>query len=49
MASFLDQNNLKTTYQCKNELICIRHFEAVQNTCTHVLSGLKTLGFTVGF
>ena len=29
-SNFLDQNNPKSKYKCKNELIYIRHFEAVQ-------------------
>ena len=40
----LDQNNPNSKYQCKNELIYIRDFEAVQKTRSHVLSGLKTRG-----
>ena len=29
-SNFLDQNNPKYKYQCKNDLIYIRDFEAVQ-------------------
>ena len=48
-SNFLEQNNPKSKYQCKNELIYIRRFEAVQKTCSHVLSGLETLGFASRF
>ena len=46
---FLDQNNPKSKYQCKNKLIYIRDFEAIQKTRSHVLSGLKTLGVYLEF
>ena len=36
---FLDQNNPKSKYCCKNELIHITDFEAVQKTRSRVLSG----------
>ena len=39
---FLDQNNPKSKYQCKNEMIYMRDFEAVQKTRISVLSGMKT-------
>ena len=42
---FLDQNNLKSKYLSKNDMIYIRDFESVQKTRSRVLSGLKTLGF----
>ena len=48
-SNFLDQNNPNSQYQCKNELICIRDFEAVQKTRSRVLSGLKTLSFASSF
>ena len=38
----LHQNNPKSYYQCKNELIYIRDFEAVKKTRSRALSGLKT-------
>ena len=38
-SSFLDQNNQKSKYWCKNELIYIRDFEAVQKSRSSVLSG----------
>ena len=41
---FLDQNNPKSKYKCKNELIYIRDFEAVQKTRSRLLSGLKPRG-----
>ena len=44
-----DQNNPKSKYYCKNELIYIRDFEAVQNTRGSVLPGVKTLGFASSF
>ena len=44
-SNFSDQNNLKYKFQCKNELIYIRDFKAVQKTGSRVLSGLKILGF----
>ena len=48
-SNFLHQNNHKSKYLCKNELIYIRDFEAVEKTRSLVLSGLKTLGSTWGF
>ena len=45
----LDQNNPKSKYYSKNDLIYIRDFEAVQETRSHVLSVLKTLGFASSF
>ena len=42
---FLDQNNLKSKYQCKNQFIYIVDFEAIQKTRSHVLSSVKTLCF----
>ena len=48
-SKFLDQNNPKSKYQCKNELIYIRDFEAVQKTRSRVLSGVKTHGFASSF
>ena len=44
-SNFSDQKNLKYKFQCKNELIYIRDFKAVQKTGSRVLSGLKILGF----
>ena len=43
-SNFLFQNNPKSRYYCKNELIYIRDFEAIQKTHSrvHVLSCLKT-------
>ena len=38
---FFDQNNAKSKYKSKNELIYIRDFEAVQKTSRSLLSGLK--------
>ena len=42
--NFLFQNNPKSKYYCKNELIYKRDFEAIQKTHSHVhvLSCLKT-------
>ena len=48
-SNFLDHNNPRSKYSCKNELIYIRNFEAVQQTGRSVLSGLKTLGFASSF
>ena len=48
-SNFLHQNNPKSKYLCKNELIYIRDFEAVEKTRSLVLSGLKTLGSTWRF
>ena len=48
-SNFSDQNNPKSKYQCKNELIYIRDFEAVQKTRSRVLSGVKTHGFASSF
>ena len=39
---FLDQNNPKSKYYCKSELIYISDFEVVQKTRSRVFSGLKT-------
>ena len=39
---FLDQNNPKSKYYCKSELIYISDFEVVQKTGSRVFSGLKT-------
>ena len=49
MSNFLDQINPKSKYYSKNELIYIIDFEAVQKTCSCVLSGVKTLGFASSF
>ena len=49
MSNFLAQNNPKSKYYWKNELIYIRDFEAVQKTRSHVLSGLKTQGEAKSF
>ena len=38
MCNFLDQNNPKSKYKCKNELIYVRDFVAVQKTRSRVLS-----------
>ena len=48
-SNYLHQNNHKSKYLCKNELIYIRDFEAVEKTRSLVLSGLKTLGSTWRF
>ena len=48
-SNFLDQNNPKSKYKCKNELICIRDFEAVHKTRSHILSVWKILGFASCF
>ena len=42
-SNFLDQYNPKSKYYCKNELVHIRDFEAVQKTRNRVF-GLKTRG-----
>ena len=44
--NFLFQDNPKSKYYCKNELIYKRDFEAIQKTHSHVhvLSCLKTWG-----
>ena len=49
MSNFLAQNNPKSKYYWKNELIYIRDFEAVQKTPSCVLSGLKTQGEAKSF
>ena len=36
-SSFVDQNNPRSKYWCKNELIYIRDFEAVQKTHSRML------------
>ena len=36
-SNFLAQNNLKSKNKCKNELVYIRDFEAVQKTRSRVL------------
>ena len=41
-SNFLDQNNPKFKFLCKNELIYIKDFEAVQKTRSRVSSGVKT-------
>ena len=41
---FLDQNNPKSKYQCKSELIYISDFQVVQKTRSSIFSGLKTPG-----
>ena len=46
---FFRPNNPKSKYYCRNELIYLRDFEAVQKACSHVLSGVKTLSFTLSF
>ena len=43
-SNILEQNNPKSKYLCKNELIYIRDFEAVQKTRSRVLSRFKTRG-----
>ena len=48
-SNFLHQNNPKSKYLCKKELIYIRDFEAVEKTRSLVLSSLKTLGSTSSF
>ena len=48
-SDFLDQDNLKSKYLCKNEVIYISDFEAVQKTRSRVLSGVKTLDFVLSF
>ena len=47
--NFLDQNNPKSKYWCKNELTNIRDFEAAQKTRSRLLSGVKTQGFASSF
>ena len=42
-SNVLDQINPKSKYECKNELIYIRDFEAVQKTRSHLLSGNFTI------
>ena len=39
----------KSEYQCKNELIFIRDFEAVQKTRSRVFSRVRTLSFAPSF
>ena len=41
MSNFLDQNNPESKYKCKNELIYIRDFEAVQKTRSRVFIRCK--------
>ena len=48
-SNFLHQNNHKSKHLCKNELIYIKDFEAVEKTRSLVLSGLKTPGSTWRF
>ena len=48
-SNILDQNNPKSKYQCKNELIFIRDFDDVRKNRSRVSSGLKTLGFAWSF
>ena len=48
-SNFLEQNNPQSKYYCKNELIYIRDFEAVQKTRSCVASVVKTLSFTSSF
>ena len=48
-SNFLEQNNPQSKYYCKNELIYIRDFEAVQKTRSCVSSVVKTLSFTSSF
>ena len=48
-SNFLEQNNPQSKYYCKNELIYIRDFEAVQKTRSCVSSVVKTLSFTSTF
>ena len=43
-SNILEQNNPKSKYLCKNELIYIRDFEVVQKTRSRVLSRFKTRG-----
>ena len=45
----LIHRNFLTNLKCKNELIYIRDFEAVQKTRSHVLSGLKPRGKAKSF
>ena len=59
MSVFLFDNNTDNLYvqffytknnpKCKNELIYIRDFDAVQKTRSRVLSDIKTLGFALSF
>ena len=46
MSNFLDQNNPKSKYLCKNELIYIKDFK---KTHSRVLSGLKTFRLASSF
>ena len=48
-SNFLEQNNPQSKYYCKNELIYIRDFEAVQKIRSCVSSVVKTLSFTSSF
>ena len=48
-SNFLDQNNHNSKYLCKNELIYIRDFKAIQKIRSCVLSGLKILCFASSF
>ena len=42
MSNFLDQTSPRTKFYCYIEQVDLYHFETVQNTCSHVLSELKT-------
>ena len=46
---FLHQNDPESKYQCKNELIYIRDFEAIQKTHSCILSGVNNLSFALSF
>ena len=42
-----DKDTTTSSLLDQNELIYIRDFEAIQKTHSHVLSGVKTLGFAL--
>ena len=47
--NFLDQNDPKFKYQCKDGLIYIRDFEAIKKTNSCTLSGVNNLSFASSF
>ena len=48
-SNFLDQNNLKSKFQCRNELVYIRDFEAVQKTSQLCIIRFKNAASPRGF
>ena len=49
-SNYLDQNNPKSEYQCRNQLIYIRDFEALKKNTQSCMMRLKTtLDFASSF